>query len=231
MVREIFRDRKDAGRNLGIQLRPLRRMDPIIIGVSRGGVPVAYEVARELDAPLDVCLVRRVIDPSTPEIGIGAVAEGGGFYVGEKIRGELEMSDEDVVAAVARAWRELEARVQRIRERVPLLNVRRRNLIVVDDGMVTGASARAALDALRRRRPAGVVLALPVAASPAAKELARVADDIVCLHSEEPFIAVACWYRNYSTATDEQVIELLERARGYRAVGSSVPPSRAVLRH
>lgn len=211
--RKLFRDRVDGGRQLAAHLISYRDVSPLVLGLPRGGVPVAYEVAKELGAPLDVCVVRKIGAPIQPELGIGAVAEDGAVYVDRNAKAMVGVSDEELAELVALKKREVEERVRRFRRGAPPLDVRGKTVIVVDDGIATGGTARAALQTLRARGAGRIVLAVPVAASESIEELASVADEIVCPYPEEVFFAVGLWYDDFTATTDDDVVALLERAR------------------
>lgn len=211
--RKLYRDRTEAGRRLAQRLRGYRDSDPIILGLPRGGVPVAYEVAHLLGAPLDVCVVRKIGAPLQPEYGIGAVAEDGARYVdreGMRMVGVTE-HELNLLAEAKRA--EVEDRVLRFRHGAPPLDVQGRTVIVVDDGVATGGTARAAMITLRARGAGKIVLAVPVGASSTLVDLASIADEVVCLSPEEDFYAVGLWYEDFDQTRDEEVIALLDRAR------------------
>jgi putative phosphoribosyl transferase len=176
-------------------------------------VPVAYEVARALDAPLDVLVARKIGAPGNPELAIGAVAEGGARVIDHAMVRRLLVSHEELERAVARAAEELEDRLARYGlggERIPLAG---RTVVVVDDGLATGATARAALRAVRAKRPRHVVLAVPVGAPDAVESLRREADTVVCVEQPETLWAIGYWYRDFGQTSDEEVAELLRRAR------------------
>lgn len=224
----IFRDREDAGRQLAERLLHLRERRPVVLALPRGGVPVAYEVARALDAPLDVFLVRKIGAPGHRELGIGAVAQGGVRIFNESTIQLLGISWRDVEAIVAEETAEMERRLQRFRGDRPLPELRGRTVILVDDGLATGVTAHAAVRAVRQLEPAGIVLAVPVCAVETAEALRREVDDIVCVHSPADFYAVGLWYEDFDQTTDEEVVELLDRSRRVdRTAGSESTPDRA----
>ncbi len=208
-----FRDRVDAGRKLALALRGHRREAPIVLGLPRGGVPVASEVARALAAPLDVWVVRKVGAPGHEELGLGAVAEGGETYLNEDLLAELGVSAEEAAAIVARKAAEVERRVLRFRGGRPPPELAGRTVVVVDDGIATGGTVRAALRAIRRRRPARLVLAVPVASASALDELRPEVDEVVCLDADPYLAAIGAYYEDFHQTTDEEVVDLLDEAR------------------
>jgi putative phosphoribosyl transferase len=214
---KLFRDRRDAGQQLAARLDSYRHESPLVLGLPRGGVPVAYEIASALGAPLDVCIVRKIGAPTQPELGIGAVAEGGALFVDRTTADAMGVSTDELAALIATKRMEVADRVARFRRGASPLDVRGRTVILVDDGVATGGTARVALQALRTRGAARIVLAVPVGASRTLDELAPLTDELVCLHSEAAFYALGLWYEDFSTTTDEDVVELLDRARSEAA--------------
>jgi len=228
----MFRDRAEAGRRLAEELkRRLGDEDVVVLGLPRGGVPVAFEVARELDAPLDVIVVRKLGVPYQPELGMGAIGEDGVRVLNDQVLA-LARVGEDEVAAVERSERaELERRATRFRGRRPRASLVGRTAVVVDDGIATGSTARAACQVARAHGASRVILAVPVAPRSSLASLAEIADELVCLATPEPFYAVGQFYRDFSQTSDEEVVEFLERA-ATRAVappvtvGAADPPVR-----
>jgi putative phosphoribosyl transferase len=209
----IFRDRQDAGRRLARLLEHERDARPIVLALPRGGVPVAYEVARALDAPLDVFLVRKIGAPGHRELGIGAVAQGGVRILNEPAIAMLNVSQEALAQITAEEQAELERRLRRFRGDRPLPDLRGRTVILVDDGLATGVSAAAAIRALQRLEPARLILAVPVCAPETVEALRPEVDAIVCALTPRDFLAVGYWYRVFDQTTDEEVVDLLDRAR------------------
>lgn len=207
----LFTDRRDAGRQLAKELRPYRTKQPVVLGLPRGGVPVAYEVATALDAPLGVLVVHKVGAPLQPEFGIGAVAPGVTVRYNEAIE-EVGLSEADFEQAAERARQIMRDRHRRYNGDDALPMLRGRTAILVDDGLATGVSAAAAIRAARKLEPDQLVLAVPVAAVPSLAALQDDVDDIVCLHALRDFGAVGQWYEHFEQVTDEAVIELLEEA-------------------
>jgi len=210
---ERFRDRREAGQVLADRLTAYAgRPDVLVLALPRGGVPVAYEVARALGAPLDVFLVRKLGVPGQEELAMGAVATGGVRVLNEQVVGALGIPPSVIEAVAAWQQQELARRERLYRGDRPPPDVRGRTVILVDDGLATGSTMRAALAALRRQQPARLVVAVPTAAPETCDELRAEADDVVCATTPEPFDSVGLWYEDFSQTTDEEVRELLERA-------------------
>ena len=209
----MFRDRVDAGRQLAERLKgSVGDEHVVVLGLPRGGVPVAFEVARELEAPLDVIVVRKLGVPHQPELGMGAIGEDGVRVLNDQVIA-MAMVTEDEVAAVERSERtELERRAALFRGDRPRTSLVGRTAVVVDDGIATGSTARAACQVARAHGASRVILAVPVAPRSSLALLAETADELVCLATPEPFFAVGQFYRNFSQTSDEEVVEVLERA-------------------
>ena len=209
----LYRDRRDAGRELAAALERYRgRSDVTVLALPRGGVPVAYEVARELDAPLDVFIVRKLGFPGHEELAMGALASGGVRVLNETLLHRYHVPDPTVLAVVAREQRELERREQLYRHGRPAAPVAGRTVILVDDGLATGSTMRAGVAGLRQRRPARIVVAVPISAPETCAALAAIVDDIVCAATPEPFHAVGLWYDDFEQTGDQEVQELLDAA-------------------
>jgi putative phosphoribosyl transferase len=209
-----FRNRAEAGRALAEALGAYAaREDAIVLGLPRGGVPVAAEVARQLGAPLDVFLVRKLGVPGREELAFGAIASGGARVLNRDVVASLGIDAETIDAVVAREQTELERRAEAYRGTADPPDVRGRTVTLVDDGLATGASMRAAVAAVRELGPERVVVAVPAAARQTCEELAAEVDEIVCLLTPEPFFAVGMWYADFSETTDDDVRRLLQESR------------------
>lgn len=206
----MFRDRVAAGQALAKALaKYAKQPNVVVIGLPRGGVPVAYELARALQLPLDVLIVRKLGAPEQPELAMGAIASGGITVINPELENWFDNFQELIDAAVVKELPELERRERKFRgDRAPLA-VRGKTVIVVDDGAATGATMQAAVRALRQLGAREVVVALPVAAAETCGELKREADHVVCLHTPEPFVAVGQWYEDFVQTTDREVEALL----------------------
>jgi len=208
-----FADRAHAGRFLAGKLRAYEnRGDVLVLALPRGGVPVGYEVARGLNVPLDVFLVRKLGVPWHPELAMGAIATGGVRVLNPSVVRELGITDADIDAVAAREQRELERREAMYRGSGPAPQVAGRIIILIDDGLATGSTMRAAVEAIRLQHPAKVVVAVPVASADVCEAISREADEVVCARAPKPFIAVGLWYEDFTATTDQEVQTLLERA-------------------
>lgn len=208
-----FTDRTEAGRRLGEELAVHDLDDALVLGLPRGGVPVAAEVADVLDAPLDVLVVRKIGAPRNPEFAVGAIGEGGAEFIDTSILGRMGLSREDLEGTIATERDELRRRVEAYRGDAAPLDVVGRTVVVVDDGMATGASARVAVQVLRELGPARTVLAVPVSSTAAVDLLDEVVDDVVVLSAPRGFLAVGAHYDDFGQTSDREVTELLSSAR------------------
>jgi erythromycin esterase-like protein/predicted phosphoribosyltransferase len=208
----LFRDRREAGRLLATRLTHYaNRPDVLVLALPRGGVPVAYEVASALGAPLDVFVVRKLGVPGYEELAMGAVATGGVRVLNDRLVNRLGIPDDMIDAVAAREQQELARRERLYRDGRPPPDVRGRTVILVDDGLATGATMHAAIQALRQQNPARIVVAVPTASSETCEEMKAEVDEVICAITPEPFEAVGLWYRDFSQTTDEEVRALLAR--------------------
>ncbi|TMM15828.1 MAG: phosphoribosyltransferase [Actinobacteria bacterium] len=208
-----FQDRFDAGTTLAAQLAQYAgRDDVVVLALPRGGVPVGFEVAKALQAPLDAFLVRKLGVPGHEELAMGAIASGGVQVLNEDVVAALDVPPERIVAVAAAEEQELERRLRAYRSGMPPPDVKGKIAILVDDGLATGSSMRAAVKALRRLGPERIVVAVPTAAAETCERLAREADEVVCASTPRPFHAVGLSYRDFSQTTDAEVTDLLRRA-------------------
>jgi putative phosphoribosyl transferase len=210
-----FENRAQAGRSLAQALQFLKDDSPVVLALPRGGVPVAFEVAKALNAPLDLVLVRKVGAPGQKELGLGAVVDGAHpqLVLNEDVVKVVQPSTRYLEEEAARELEEIERRRELYRKGRPPLEIAGRTAIVVDDGIATGGTMKAVLKALRQLSPKALVLAVPVAPADSTRELAPLADEVVVLATPEPFYAVGAYYRDFTQTSDDEVVELLERAR------------------
>lgn len=210
----LLRDRSEGGKRLARELmRYATRTDVLVLALPRGGVPVAFEVARALGVPLDVFVVRKLGMPFHEELAMGAIASGGAQLLNDDVIQTYAISEDEIHRVIESEMRELERRERMYRGGRPFPALRDRIVILVDDGLATGSTMRAAILALREESPARIVVAVPVAARDTCEELRKVADEIVCLETPEPFDAVGLWYQNFTQTTDREVHDLLGRCR------------------
>ncbi|GGY83012.1 phosphoribosyltransferase [Streptomyces nitrosporeus] len=210
----LFTDRTDAGRRLAEELGHLRSGDPVVLGLPRGGVPVAFEVARALGAPLDVTVVRKLGVPYHPELGFGAIGEDGTRVISADIVRRAGVGDEQIAEVERAEEAELARRAHAYRAGRPRLPLAGRTVIVVDDGIATGATARAACQVVRAQGAGRVVLAVPVASPEVVERLREDVDEVVCVSTPVPLASVGEWYRDFSQTADDEVVALLARATG-----------------
>ena len=209
-VRPLFRDRLDAGRVLASHLAGYAgRPDLIVLALPRGGVPVGSEVARALGASLDVFLVRKLGLPGHEELAMGAIASGGIRLINEDVVDSYHVSDAAIEAVTRVELQELQRRERSYRDNRPLPSLHDRTIILVDDGLATGATMRVAVLAVREEAPLRIVVAVPVAAAETCDDFRTIVDDVVCAETPSPFYAVGLWYEDFSQTTDEEVHELL----------------------
>lgn len=212
--RRIFADRRDAGQRLAAALVRLAPEQPCVLALPRGGVPVAFEVATLLKAPLDLVMVRKIGAPGQPELALGAVVDGNRpeLVLNEDIVALSGASEAHIAAEQARQLREIERRREAYLAGRARVDVAGRTALIIDDGIATGATARAAIRAIRRAAPKQLILAVPVAPTQTIAELREEVDDIVCLESREDFRAISMSYANFTQVTDEEVRDLMSRA-------------------
>lgn len=212
-----FEDRKDAGKRLAAALEQYRaRPDVIVLALPRGGLPVGFEIARELHLPMDVFVVRKLGVPGRAELAMGAIAVGGTRVINDRVMRMYSLPDAAVEAIIAKETRELNRRQTLYRGNRPWPDLRGWTVILVDDGLATGATMRAAIEALQQQLPARIVAAVPVGASDSCGEIEKAADELICLEKPAPFKAVGYWYRIFEATTDDEVRDLLAK--------SAVPP-------
>jgi putative phosphoribosyl transferase len=227
-----FRDRRDAGRRLATELRQYaNRPNVLVLALPRGGVPVAFEIAQALHVPLDVFVVRKLGLPWHEELAMGALASGGVRVLDQKLIRAARVSADDVERVTALERAELERRERRYRGDRPFPDVSGKTVILVDDGLATGATMQAGVAALRKENPSKIVVAVPVAAQEVCEAFGDVADEIICAETPEHFRAVGLWYEDFSQTSDEEVHELLAQAaqslRGSEsALAAGVHPTR-----
>jgi putative phosphoribosyl transferase len=217
----VFENREHAGRVLAERLgKYAGRDDVLVLALPRGGVPVAFEVAQALHAPLDIFLVRKLGVPGHEELAMGAIASGGVRVINHEVVDSLGISPAAIERTAASEERELKRREQAYRGSRPAPEVEARTVILVDDGLATGSSMRAAVAALSQQKPARIVVAVPVAAASTCEDFQAEVDEIVCATTPEPFLAVGRWYHDFEQTSDEDVRALLERA-GRGSAGAS----------
>jgi len=209
----IFSDRVEAGRRLAEALKGYEGREAVVLAIPRGGVVVGYQVAKRLEAPLDVIAPRKIGAPHNPELAIGAVAEDGTIILDEGLVRSLGVPESYIGEESGRQREEIRRRLRLYRGEAPYPELEGRVVILVDDGVATGSTAKAALASIRRRGPEEVVVAVPVAPPSTARELEGEADRVVCLYTPEPFYAIGQFYGDFSQTSDEEVVRLLELNR------------------
>ncbi|HLT36441.1 MAG TPA: phosphoribosyltransferase family protein [Enhygromyxa sp.] len=220
----VFEHRREAGEALAEALARLELHDPVVLALPRGGVPVGFEIAERLGAPLDVLVVRKLGVPGHEELAMGAIASGGARVLNDDVIASLRISDPVIERVAAREQRELERRERLFRGDREPTPVAGRTAIIVDDGLATGATMRAAAVSLRQRNPLEIIAAVPVGAASSCALLARLVDRLVCLAQPEPFYGVGLWYRQFDQTSDEEVRRLLEaNRRGAKRADSQAP--------
>jgi putative phosphoribosyl transferase len=215
----LYRDRSEAGQVLATRLMAYAgRNDVLVLALPRGGVPVAFEVAKALDAPLDVLLIRKLGVPGHEELAMGAIATGDVRVINQEVVRMLRIPDHIIDAVAAREQQELQRREHLYRDDLPAPEVTGRTVILVDDGLATGSTMRAAVTALQQQHPSHTVVAVPVAAPTTCNEFQVEVDEIVCAQTPEPFYGVGFWYEDFSQTSDKEVHDLLARAEQERPV-------------
>jgi predicted phosphoribosyltransferase len=210
----LFANRNDAGKRLADDLLEYKdRRDIIVLALPRGGVPVACEVAQRLDAPLDVFLVRKLGVPGREELAMGAIASGGVRVLNPEVVRAMDIPGEMIHAVAKREQQELDRREQEYRGGQPPLNLSGKVVILIDDGLATGASMRAAVEGVRYHEPAKVIVAVPTGSPEACQQMEQVADQVVCATTPQPFYGVGTWYEDFRQTSDTEVHELLKQAR------------------
>lgn len=217
-----FQDRRDAGKCLAAALIQYRdRTDVIVLGLPRGGIPVAFEIARELHLPMDVFVVRKLGVPGHEELAMGAIAAGGILVTNERVMRVYSLPSNVIESVIAKETRELNRRQMLYRDDRPWPDLQGWTILLVDDGLATGATMRAAVEALRQQSPSRIVVAVPVGAADSCAQMAKAADEVVCLETPDPFKAVGYWYRAFEATTDEEVRKLLSESAAPPLAGRS----------
>jgi putative phosphoribosyl transferase len=207
-----FRDRVDAGEQLARTVGKYKDGNPLVLALPRGGVPVAWPIARELNAPLDVLVVRKIGMPGQPELGVGALAEGGATSLNRQTRGLTRASDSEIDAVADREAEELERRVQTYRGKRALPDLAERTVLLVDDGIATGGTMKAAVKALKDLNPGKLVVVVPVAPPEMVAALEEDVDEVICPEQPENLMAIGYWYQDFDQTSDAEVVELLAKA-------------------
>lgn len=209
----MFADRRAAGRDLAQALLRYAGTSPVVLGLPRGGVPVAAEVARTLAGTLDVWVARKLGVPIQPELGMGAIAEGPAVFLDRSTVALVGITRAQLLEVARRAMNEIRRRIERFRGGRTPPDLRDRTVILVDDGIATGGTMKAAVRAVKKRRPARLIVAIPVAAPDIVTEFRGMVDDVVCLHQPAALFAIGLWYEDFRQVRDDEVVRILERAR------------------
>lgn len=214
----IFKDRVDAGEILANKLSKYAAENPLVLGLPRGGVPVAFEVAKALKAPLDVYIVRKLGVPGHEELAMGAIATGDVRVLNESVIGPLQISKEAIETETKKEKEELKRRERVYRSGRAPLNVANRTVLLIDDGIATGSTIKAAIAALKKQKAGKIIVGVPVAPSSTIEELKEEVDDVLCISTPDVFIAISVWYDEFPQTTDEQVRELLKKAETQKQI-------------
>lgn len=207
----LFKDRRAAGQQLAEKLAAYaNRLDVLVLALPRGGVPVAFEVAQALHVPLDIFLVRKLGVPGQEELAMGALASGGVRVINDEVVRSLHLSETTIAQVASQEQQELERRERLYRDDCPAPNLQECTIIVIDDGLATGATMRAAVQAIRQQQPARIVVAVPISSPETCQELEAEVDEIICAMTPCPFHSVGYWYNNFSQTTDQEVCDLLQ---------------------
>ena len=208
----IYKDRHDAGRALAEKLKKYADENPVIIGIPRGGVVLGYEVAKALNAPLDIIVARKIGAPQNPELGIGAIAPGKVTILNNELVSMLSVSKQQLERIIEQETSEMNRRINVYRKGLPDLDLNNKTVIVVDDGIATGISTMAAIASIKLSKPKKIILAVPVCPSDSVNKFEENVDEFICLNARADFYAVGQYYDNFEQTTDEEVIDLLQKA-------------------
>lgn len=215
MIREIevsFKNRVEAGQMLANKLTMYANQKPLVLGLPRGGVPVAYEVAKALKAPLDVYVVRKLGTPGQEELAMGAIATGGVRVLNQSVIEALQISEEAIETETRNESQEVERRERRYRGERPPLDVSNRPVLLIDDGIATGSTIKAAIAALKKQKAGRIVVGVPVAPAATIEELKKEVDEVICVSAPKIFFAISTWYDEFPQVSDEEVRDLLEQS-------------------
>lgn len=212
----VFENRQEAGKKLAAELFKYRSENPYVLAVPRGGVPIGFEVAEVLHAPLDVIIVRKIGLSGNREFGIGAIAEGGVKVLDNTTLEVLGIDEEEIKDTLTLEEKELNRRVEVYRGGKPLPNLKGRTAILVDDGMATGITARAAIESVKKLKPQKIVLAMPACALDTIESFKKQVDEVFCLATPSEFMAVGVWYKDFTQISDEEVVDSLKKAESFK---------------
>ncbi|KKR81350.1 MAG: Phosphoribosyltransferase [Candidatus Daviesbacteria bacterium GW2011_GWA1_41_61] len=214
----FFENRQEAGKKLAGELFKYRSENPYVLAMPRGGVPIGFEVAEVLHAPLSVIVVRKIGLSGNREFGIGAIAEGGVKVLDQTTIEVLAIDEEEIKDTLQLEEEELKRRVKTYRGKKPLPDLTGRTAVLVDDGMATGITAKAAIESVKKLNPQKIVLAIPVCALDTVEGFKKMADEVICLAAPAEFMAVGLWYKNFAQISDEEVVDLLKKAENFKRV-------------